>query len=73
MGLIPDGGIVERDVSVDLSRMKRISLLLRQPDFMVANETAEAIAKVLGQGVARAVDSTRIEISHRNRPGGIPA
>jgi flagellar P-ring protein FlgI len=73
VGLIPDGGIVERDVSVDLSRMKRISLLLRQPDFMVANETAEAIAKVLGQGVARAVDSTRIEINPTGiAPEGIP-
>lgn len=73
VGLIPNGGIVERDVSVDLSRMKRISLLLRQPDFIVANETAEAIAKVLGKGVARAVDASRIEINPTGiAPEGIP-
>lgn len=73
VGLIPDGAIVERDVAVNLSRMKRISLLLRQPDFMVANETAKAIAKVLGQGVARAVDASRIEINPTGiAPEGIP-
>lgn len=73
VGLIPNGGIVERDVAVNLSQMKRISLLLRQPDFMVANETAEAITKVLGQGVARAVDASRIEINPTGiAPEGIP-
>lgn len=73
VGRVPDGAIVERDVAVDLSRMKTISLLLRQPDFKVANETAEAIAQVLGQGVARAVDASRIEINPTGiAPEGIP-
>ncbi|MGH9685674.1 MAG: flagellar basal body P-ring protein FlgI [Candidatus Acidiferrales bacterium] len=73
VGRVPEGAIVERDVAVDLSRMKIISLLLRQPDFKVANETAEAIAKVMGQGVARAVDASRIEINPTGiAPEGIP-
>jgi flagellar P-ring protein FlgI len=73
VGRIPDGAIVERGVAVDLSRMKTISLLLRQPDFMVANETAEAIGKVLGQGVARAVDASRIDVNPTGiAPEGIP-
>ncbi|MGH9738525.1 MAG: flagellar basal body P-ring protein FlgI [Candidatus Acidiferrales bacterium] len=73
VGRVPNGAIVERDVAVDLSSMKTISLLLRQPDFKVANETAEAIAKVMGQGVARAVDGSRIEINPTGiAPEGIP-
>jgi len=73
VGLIPNGAIVERDVPVDLSSMKRISLLLRQPDFVVANETAQAITKSLGLGVARAVDASRIEINPTGiAPEGIP-
>jgi flagellar P-ring protein FlgI len=73
VGRIPDGGIVERDVAVDLSRMKTISLLLREPDFKVANETAEAITQVMGLGVARAVDASRIDINPTGiAPEGIP-
>lgn len=73
VGRIPNGGIVERDVAVDLSRMKTISLLLREPDFKLANETAEAITKVMGLGVARAVDASRIDINPTGiAPEGIP-
>jgi flagellar P-ring protein precursor FlgI len=53
--------------------MRTISLLLREPDFKVANETAEAIAKVMGLGVARAVDASRIDINPTGiAPEGIP-
>ena len=73
VGRIPNGGIVERDVAVDLSRMKTISLLLREPDFKLANETAEAITKAMGLGVARAVDASRIDINPTGiAPEGIP-
>ena len=59
---IPAGGIIERDASVDLSKMTKLSLLLRDPDFMTATEVANAISKELGKDSARAVDSRRIEI-----------
>jgi len=74
VGRIPDGGIVERDVSVDLSHLTRIALLLRDPDFSVARNTAIAINKDLGDGVAQAIDGSRVEV---NTTGivkdGIPA
>ena len=38
VGLIPQGALVERDTSVDLSGFKTVSLLLRNPDFGTAVE-----------------------------------
>jgi flagellar P-ring protein precursor FlgI len=61
-GRIPAGGIVERDASVDLSRMTKLSLLLRDPDFATATEVATTIDRALGQGAAHAVDSRRIDL-----------
>jgi flagellar P-ring protein precursor FlgI len=61
-GRVPAGGIVERDASVDLNRMTKLSLLLRDPDFATAHEVALAIDRELGPNTARAVDSRRIEV-----------
>ena len=61
-GRIPNGGIVEREVSVDLSRFRTVSLLLRNDDFTAARDAADAINKSLGRPVATAVDSRRIAI-----------
>jgi flagellar P-ring protein FlgI len=69
VGRIPDGAIVERDVTVDLSHLTHISLLLREPDFGVARDTAVAINKELGDGVASAIDGSRVEI---NTTGIVP-
>jgi flagellar P-ring protein precursor FlgI len=63
VGRIPDGAIVERDVTVDLSHLTHISLLLREPDFSVARDTAVAINKELGNGVASAIDGSRVEVN----------
>ena len=74
VGRIPDGAIVERDTSVDLSHWTRISLLLREPDFGVARNAAEAINKTLGNGVAHAIDGSRVEVNTTGIAGdGIPA
>lgn len=59
---IPGGAIIERDGSVDLSRLPKLSLLLRDPDFLTATQVAEAISHELGKDSARAIDSRRIEI-----------
>lgn len=63
---VPGGGIVERDASVDLSHLNRISLLLRDPDFETATAAAAVVQHELGVA-ALAVDSRRIEI---RVPGG---
>lgn len=69
VGRIPDGGIVERDASVDISHMSPLAFLLRDPDFTVATQAAAAINKELGVSIARAVDGSRIEVE----PGELSA
>ena len=74
VGLISNGGIVERDASVDLTHMTTLSLLLNNPDFTVSNEATLAINKIFGDGVAHAVDGSRVSVNtYGIAPNGIPA
>jgi flagellar P-ring protein precursor FlgI len=61
-GRIPGGGLVERDTSVDLAKLNKLSLLLRDYDFATSQDVAQAINSRFGQDWARAVDGRRIEI-----------
>jgi flagellar P-ring protein precursor FlgI len=63
VGMIPNGAIVERDISVDLSHLSRVSLLLRDPNFSVAQDAAQAIDKDLGLGVAHAIDGSLVQVN----------
>jgi len=62
VGLIPQGAIIERDTSVDLSGFKTVSLLLRNPDFTTATDIAKAVNAEFGKPVANALDSSRVDI-----------
>lgn len=62
-GRVPSGGIVERAVPLDLDRMRKLSLLLNDPDFRTAELVASSINKTLGRNAAHAADSRRIEIT----------
>ena len=61
-GRIPNGGIIERGASVDLSRFHNVSLLLRNDDFTAAKDAADVINASYGRPVATALDSRRISI-----------
>jgi flagellar P-ring protein precursor FlgI len=63
VALIPQGAMVERDTSVDLSGFKTVSLLLRNPDFTTATQIAEAVNHEYGKPVASALDSSRVDIN----------
>jgi flagellar P-ring protein FlgI len=63
VGLIPGGGIVERDTAVDISDFKTVSLLLRNPDFNTATEIANAVNTSFHKPVASALDSSRVDIN----------
>lgn len=63
VGIVSNGAIVEREVSVSLAGRKHLSLLLRNPDFATARDVAGAINKSLGRAAAQPLDSRRIEIS----------
>lgn len=72
VGRIPEGGVVERDTSVDLSRMTMVSFTLRDPDFAVSRDIAEAINQSYGKTVATAVDSRRIDVNVTQVGGPVP-
>ena len=61
-GRIPSGAIVERTVPFDLSHMRRLFLLLNDPDFRTAEVMAGAVNKQLGRNIAHSIDSRRIEV-----------
>jgi len=63
VGLVTNGGIVERDTAVDLQNFKTVSLLLRNPDFTTAREIADAVNDEFHKPVASALDSTRVDVS----------
>lgn len=63
VGRVPAGGVVERDASIDLSRLKVLSLSLREPDFTAARDVAAAINHQYGKDLAAALDSRQVDIN----------
>jgi flagellar P-ring protein FlgI len=62
VGRVPNGAIVERDSSVDLSKLPTLSLLLNDASFTTAEEMAAVINQALGTGAAAVVDGRRVRI-----------
>jgi len=62
VGRIPAGALVERDSSLDLAKLARLSLLLNDASFSTAEAVAAVINHELAAPVADVVDSRRIEI-----------
>jgi flagellar basal body P-ring protein FlgI len=63
VGIVPNGGIVERDTAVDLSDFKTVSLLLHNPDFTTARQIADVVNQNFHKTIASALDNTRIDIN----------
>jgi flagellar P-ring protein precursor FlgI len=63
VGRIPEGGIIERDLSIGLVGMTKVSLLLRDPEFLAAEAVASAVNGKIGDAAARAIDARRVEIT----------
>jgi len=62
VGRIAEGGVVEREAAVDLSKFHTVSLLLLNSDFTAARDIADAINLEFGKPVATALDSSRIDV-----------
>jgi flagellar P-ring protein FlgI len=62
VGVVLNGGIVERNAAVDLHDFKTVSLLLRNPDFTTAKDIADAVNGNFGRSVASALDSNRVDV-----------
>jgi flagellar P-ring protein precursor FlgI len=67
VGRIPNGGLVEQDVAVDLAGRTRFNLVLHQSDFTTAARAVRAINEASGAGTASAIDGRTISI---NVPSG---
>lgn len=73
-GRIPGGGIVERDSSLDLHTLPRLSLMLNDPNFTTAQEMAVVINTDFGKPVASVIDSRRVDLANSAAESdGIPA
>ncbi len=62
VGRIPGGGLVERDSSLDLRKLEKVSLLLNEPNFTTAEEVAAAINREFGKEITSVIDSRRVDI-----------
>jgi flagellar P-ring protein precursor FlgI len=71
VGRIAEGGIVEREAAVDLSRFRIVSLLLLNSDFTAARDIADAINAEFKKTIATALDSRRIDINVAD--SGVPS
>ncbi len=60
---IANGGIVEREISFNLSSLERVNLSLRNPDFTTSRRVAQAINAFLGTNAARPSDPGTIEVN----------
>lgn len=74
VGRVPGGGLVERDSSLDLTHLDRLSLLLKDANFSTAETIAAAINHEWSSAVASVVDSRRIEVKvSAAEPASVPA
>ncbi len=62
VGRIPNGGLIERDSSLDLTKLQHLSLLLSDASFTTVEEVASVINHELASPAARVTDSRRVEI-----------
>lgn len=62
VGRVPNGAIIERDVTADFSTRKMFRLNLHNPDFITAARTVLTINKELGGQYASAKDAATIDI-----------
>jgi flagellar P-ring protein precursor FlgI len=63
VGRIPNGGLIEREVAVDLAGKSRLNLVLHDSDFTTATRAAHAINDSIGSPVATALDARTISLS----------
>ena len=73
VGRIPGGALVERDASINLQRLARLTLSLSEPDFSTAEQVAKAINRDIRGVTAKAEDSRRIDVERGPETGDVPA
>lgn len=74
-GKIPNGGIIEKEVSLQLSGRQELYLTLRNPDFTTARNMSDAINRNFSANVAQAIDagSIRLQVPAPDVSSGVVA
>src|SRR3984885_14424988 len=62
VGRIPSGALIERDSSLDLTKLPRFSLLLNEASFTTVEEVAGVVNQELAAQTATVIDSRRVEV-----------
>jgi flagellar P-ring protein precursor FlgI len=62
VGMVPSGGIVEREIPLQYQFDNKIFWALNHPDFTTATRLAQTINNNIADGVARAVDMGLVEV-----------
>jgi flagellar P-ring protein precursor FlgI len=62
VGRIPNGGMVERQLAVDLARMTTVSFMLHDPDFTAARDISAAINQHFNKDVSSVTDSRQVNV-----------
>lgn len=73
VGRIPNGGLIERDSSLDLTKLDHLSLLLNEASFTTVEEVASVVNHELATPAATVIDSRRVEIQLPPGNPGVPA
>lgn len=72
VGVIPNGGMVEKAVNIDFASKTNFRFLLKNPDFTTAKTITVAINTSFGENTAKGIDAGTIEISLPEKYGGDP-
>jgi flagellar P-ring protein FlgI len=62
VGRIPNGGLIERDSALDLTKLQHLSLLLNEASFTTVEEVAAVINHELATPAANVIDSRRVDV-----------
>ncbi len=62
VGRIPSGALIERDSSLDLTKLHAVSIVLNEASFTTVEEVATVINRELASPAATVIDSRRVEI-----------
>lgn len=62
-GRIPDGGVVEREVSHSFNERSALRYSLQEEDFTTAVRVVNAVNEELGEGAAKAMDARTVEVA----------
>jgi flagellar P-ring protein precursor FlgI len=73
VGRIPSGALIERDSSLDLTKLHHFSLLLNEASFTTVEEVAAVVNQELASPAANVIDSRRVEVQLPTTGGDLPA